>query len=80
MRLHLQVGDLVLTAKDCDYTKREVRELLKTMSSIYLAIVEASVPTPERESNPIGFSAHIERASEMPAEDYFTDDEERLHP
>ena len=76
MKLHLQVGDLVLTVKDCDYTKREIRDLLKTMSSIYLAIVEASAPAPEREANPIGFAAYLERAPEMPTEDYFTDDEE----
>ena len=76
MKLHLQVGDLVLKVTDCDYTKREVKELLKSMSSIYLAIVEASAPAPERESNPIGFSAHLERAAEMPGEDYYTDDEE----
>lgn len=76
MKLHLQVGDLEIKVTDCDYTKREIRDLLKTMSSIYLAIVEASGPTPEREANPIGFSAHLERATEMPGEDYFTDDEE----
>jgi hypothetical protein len=76
MKLHLQVGDLVLTVSDCDYTKREVRELLKSMSSIYLAIVEASAPAPEPEANPIGFSAHLERAPEMAGEDYYTDDDE----
>ena len=76
MKLHLQVGDLVLTVKDCDYTKREVKELLKSMSSIYLAIVEASAPAPAPEPHPIGFAAYLERASEPESEDYFTDDEE----
>ncbi len=76
MKLHLQVGDLVLTVKDCDYTKREVRELLKTMSSIYLAIVEASGPAPTPEPNPIGFAAYLERSEPLPSEDYFTDDDE----
>jgi hypothetical protein len=76
VKLHLQVGDLEIKVTDCDYTKREIRDLLKTMSSIYLAIVEASGPTPEREANPIGFSAHLERAPDLAVEDYYTDDDE----
>lgn len=78
MKIHLTVGDLSVKVTDCEYTKREVKELLKSMSSIYLAIVEASVPTPEPtpEPNPVGFSAHLERADPLPTEDYFTDDEE----
>jgi len=44
MRIHITVGDLTVKVTDCEYTKREVKELLKTMSSIYLAIVESSTP------------------------------------
>jgi len=76
VKIHLTVGDLSVKVTDCDYTKREVKELLKSMSSIYLAIVEASAPAPAPEPNPIGFAAYLERAPEMPTEDYFTDDEE----
>lgn len=76
MKIHLTVGDLTVKVSDCDYTKREVRELLKTMSSIYLAIVESSAPAPTPEPNPIGFAAYLERSEPMPSEDYFTDDDE----
>lgn len=76
MKIHLTVGDLSIKVTDCDYTKREVKELLKSMSSIYLAIIEASVPAPEPEPHPIGFSAHLERSEPLPTEDWFTDDDE----
>jgi len=76
VKIHLTVGDLSVKVTDCDYTKREVKELLKSMSSIYLAISESSAPAPTPEPNPIGFAAYLERAPEMPTEDYFTDDEE----
>lgn len=76
MKINITVGDLSVKVTDCDYTKREVRELLKTMSSIYLAIVEASTPAPAAEPHPIGFAAYMERSDPMPSEDYFTDDDE----
>jgi len=76
MKLHVTVGDLTVKVTDCDYTKREVKELVKTMSSIYLAIVEASAPAPAQEPHPIGFAAYLERSEALPTEDYFTDDDE----
>lgn len=76
MKINITVGDLSVKVTDCEYTKREVKELLKSMSSIYLAIVDASAPAPTPDPNPIGFAAYLERAPDMPCEDYFTDDEE----
>ena len=34
MKIHITVGDLTVKVNDCDYSKREVKELLKSMSSI----------------------------------------------
>ena len=77
MKLHIQVGDIVLSVKGCDYSKREVRALLKTVSSIHLAIVEAGSDTPEPAGNPIGFAAHIERAPDAGPDysEWFEDEE-----
>jgi len=76
MKINITVGDLSVKVTDCDYSKREVKELLKSMSSIYLAIIESSAPASAPEPHPIGFAAYIERASEPESEDYYTDDEE----
>ena len=77
MKLHLQVGEIIASIKDCDYSKREVRELLKLMSSIHLAIIEAGSETPEPTGNPIGFAAHIERAPDAGPDfsEWFEDEE-----
>jgi len=54
-----------------------VRELLKLMSSIHLAIIEAGSETPDAASNPIGFAAHIERAPDASPDfsEWFEDEE-----
>jgi hypothetical protein len=77
MKLHLQVGEIIASVKDCTYSKREVRELLKLMSSIHLAILESSSETPEPPNNPIGFAAHIERAPDAGPDysEWFEDEE-----
>ena len=76
MKIHITVGDLTVKVNDCDYSKREVEELLKSMSSIYLAILESSAPAATPDPNPIGFAAYLERAPDPETEDYFTDDDE----
>jgi hypothetical protein len=77
MKVTVTIGDIVIKTQGVEVTVRQIKELTRLAASIALALPE---PTPEREpeapQTPIGFSAHIERAPELPTEDWFTDDDE----
>jgi hypothetical protein len=77
MKVNVTVGDIVIKTQGVEITVRQIKELTRLAASIALALPE---PTPERDPEPtqapIGFSAHVERASELPTEDWFTDDDE----
>jgi hypothetical protein len=77
MKVNVTVGDIVIKTQGVEITVRQIKELTRLAASIALALPE---PTPERDSEPtqapIGFSAHVERAPELPTEDWFTDDDE----
>ena len=67
----VRVGDVEVRT-DAPLTLREVRALLRTVASIAVAL-EADAPVDDRP--PVGFAAPIlERADQLPAESYFTDD------
>jgi hypothetical protein len=77
MKVTVTVGDIVIKTQGVEINVRQVKELTRLAASIALAL---PAPAPEREpepsQTPIGFSAHVERAPELPTEDWFTDDDE----
>ena len=77
MRIVVRVGGIKIQTEGIDLTKRDIHKLLEAAGSIALAILEQQPDDEEEvERAPIGFSAHIERAAEIIAEDFFSDDEE----
>ena len=73
MRVTVSVNAVSVTVEGLDYTRRQVRALL---GSVYATA--CLMETPEEERAPMGFAAHVERAPDMRAEAYFTDDEDNL--
>ena len=76
MRIRITLGELELRTEGLELTKRDVRQLLKDLASIGVALAECQ-PTPAEEARaPIGFSVITERAD--PAEpdysEYFDDE------
>lgn len=70
MKVAIKVGDVELQASGLDMDQRQIRQLLKAVASIAVAIAAETDTEPEEpERPPMGFSAHIERATEV-AEDY----------
>ena len=77
MKVTVTVGEVCIKSQGVDMTVRQIKELTRLAASIALAL-----PTPaiemaqEPQSAPMGFTAHLELAGELPIEDYFTDDDE----
>jgi hypothetical protein len=78
MKITVKVGGIKIQTDGIDLTKRDIHKLLESAGSVALAILEASSieEEPEPQRDPIGFTAHIERAPEFQLEDFFSDDEE----
>ena len=77
MKVTVTVADIVLKTQGVEINVRQVKELTRLAASIALALpAPAPEPTQEQTQAPIGFSAHVERAPELPTEDWFTDDDE----
>ena len=77
MKVTVTVGDMVIKTQSVEINVRQVKELTRLAASIALALpAPAPEPTQEQTQAPIGFSAHVERAPELPTEDWFTDDDE----
>ena len=64
MRIRISVGDLELRTDGIDLTKRDIRSLMRQMVG-YSAALAAAGQVEEKESPPIGFAAHIERAPDI---------------
>jgi len=64
MRIRISVGDLELRTDGIDLTKRDIRSLMRQMVA-YTAALAAAGQAEEKESPPIGFAAHIERAPDI---------------
>jgi len=64
MRIRISVGDLELRTDGIDLTKRDIRSLMRQMVG-YSAALAAAGQFEEKESPPIGFAAHIERAPDI---------------
>lgn len=76
MRIRITLGELELRTDGLDLTKRDVRQLLKDLASIGVALAECQPAAVEEARSPIGFSVITERAD--PAEpdysEYFDDE------
>ena len=77
MKVTVTIGDIVIKTQGVEVTVRQVKELTRLAASIALAL---PAPTIEREhepqSAPLGFTAHLELATELVQEDWFSDDDE----
>ena len=77
MKVTVTIGDIVIKTQGVEVTVRQIKELTRLAASIALALPTPTIEmTQEPQSAPMGFTAHLELASEMPTEDYFTDDDE----
>lgn len=77
MKVTVTVGDIVIKTQGVEINVRQVKELTRLAASIALALpAPAPELTQEQPQATIGFSAHVERAPELPTEDWFTDDDE----
>ncbi len=77
MKVTVSVGDIVIKTQGVEVTVRQIKELTRLAASIALALPTPTIElTQEPQSAPMGFTAHLELASELPTEDYFTDDDE----
>ena len=76
MKIRITLGELELRTDGLDLDKRDVRQLLKDLASIGVALAECQ-PTPVEEPRaPIGFSVITERADPAgPDYSEFFDDE-----
>lgn len=75
MRIRIAISDVEVEIDDANLTKRDVTKLLTQTATIALAIPSASEPAPA-EANPVGFTAHLERAPDFQEQDlswYFDD-------
>jgi len=79
MKIKVEVGGIKISTQGIELTKRDINKLLESAGSIALAMLDAADPgddETEPVGPPMGFSAHLELAPDLPIEDYFTDDEE----
>ena len=77
MKVTVSVGDIVIKTQGVEVTVRQIKDLTRLAASIALALPTPTIEiTQEPQSAPIGFTAHLELASELPTEDWFTDDDE----
>lgn len=63
MRIRITVGDIDLRMDGLELSKRDVKGLLQLAAGYAAALSQPAEP--ERESTPIGFAAHIERAPDV---------------
>lgn len=64
MRIRITVGDLELRTDGLDLTRKDIRNFMRQMVG-YSAALQAAGQVEEKESPPIGFAAHIERAPDV---------------
>ena len=78
MKVRLDVGEVSVRLDGVDLSPRQVRDLLRLCATVSAFVANAGPAEPvERASSPMGFTAHIERASD-PVDDFseFFEDEE----
>lgn len=76
MKIRITLGELEIRTEGLDLDKRDVRQLIKDLASIGVALAECQPAATEEPRQPIGFSVITERAD--PAEpdysEYFDDE------
>ena len=77
MKVTVTIGDIVIKTQGVEVTVRQVKELTRLAASIALALPAPTIElTQEPQSAPMGFTAHLELATELVQEDWFSDDDE----
>ena len=71
MKVTVRVGDVSVTVDGLDFTRRQVRDLL---GSVYATACLMAAPEPDA-PHPVGFTVLTERATGLPPEYQFNDDE-----
>ena len=77
MKVTVTIGDIVIKTQGVEVTVRQVKELTRLAASIALALPAPTIEmAQEPTSAPLGFTAHLELATELATEDWFSDDDE----
>jgi predicted deacylase len=76
MKITVEVGGIKVTTNGINLSKNDIFKMLEAAGSVALAILEHEGEDLQPYRDPIGFSAHIERAPEPAAENFYSDDEE----
>ena len=77
MKVTVTIGDIVIKTQGVEITVRQIKELTRLAASIALALPAPTIElAQEPQSAPMGFTAHLELASELPTEDWYSDDDE----
>jgi hypothetical protein len=77
VKVTVTIGDIVIKTQGVDLTVRQVKELTRLAASIALALPAPTIElAQEPTSAPLGFTAHLELATELATEDWYSDDEE----
>jgi hypothetical protein len=77
VKVTVTIGDIVIKTQGVEVTVRQVKELTRLAASIALALPAPTMElAQEQPSPPMGFTAHLELATELATEDWFSDDDE----
>jgi hypothetical protein len=77
VKVTVTIGDIVIKTQGVEITVRQIKELTRLAASIALALPAPTIEVAqEPQSAPMGFTAHLELASELPTEDWYSDDDE----
>jgi hypothetical protein len=77
VKVTVTVGEIVIKTQGVEITVRQIKELTRLAASIALALPAPTIEVAqEPQSAPMGFTAHLELASELPTEDWYSDDDE----
>jgi hypothetical protein len=77
MKVTVTIGEIVIKTQGVEVTVRQVKELTRLAASIALALPAPTIElAQEPPSAPLGFTAHLELATELATEDWFSDDDE----
>jgi hypothetical protein len=76
MKIRITLGELEIRTEGLELTKRDVRQLLKDLASIGVALSECQPQAVEEPRQPMGFSVITERAEAVQADfsEYFDDE------
>lgn len=80
MKVQITVGPVEVAASGLDLSVRDLRGLMRHATDLALVVLDKVAEEDDDEkdaaSNPVGFTAQMERAEPIPVDAYFTDDDE----